>query len=129
MRVHPRFLIALWDQVKGRGGPHHLTGDRSKDIRMGTLRYVCGQARRPPLPEDPAVLAGRLLFGVVVYQPFIDCNHRTGFLGLEAVMDEAGYKLSIPEDEVAEFLLGIRDIPKDEEDRVIRWVRRSFRQA
>ncbi len=125
----PAFLIALWDQAKDRGAPHHLTGNRSQDIRMPEVRYVCDQSRRLPFPKDPGVLAGRFLFGVVVYQPFRDCNHRTGFLGLVAVMDEAGYELSVPEEEASELILGIRDIPMDEEERVIRWVQRSFRRA
>ncbi len=125
----PEVVIALWNEAKDRGAPHNLTGNPSQDLRLATIAYVCDQSRRSPFPEDPAILAGRFLYGVVVNQPFKDCNHRTGFLGLLKVMGEAGYGLSVPEEAVSEFIRGIRDIPRDEEKRVVRWVRLSFHRV
>lgn len=115
-------IVALWTRTFDGFGPHGSRAIRDE----GTVYWVsdgireCGKAGLPPWH-----IAGVGLCRLVKGNPFIDCNHRTGWLLCQTLMEVAGFALVRPTNEVVEFVKSI-DANDRQVEEVIEWVRRSF---
>lgn len=113
-------LVALWSKTFEGFGSHG-----SKVIRdEGTLAWICERLRSAS--DRPASdVAGVALYLIVSKHPFMDCNHRTGWLLAQTIMELGGFELVRPTSEVVAFVRAI-DIEELSEETVKEWVARSF---
>lgn len=120
--VDHELVRALWSKTFDGFGPH---GSRS--IRdEATLVWICDRVREAALSyRAPHEVAGVALCLIVTKHPFMDCNHRTGWLLCQTIMELAGYELVRPTNEVVDFVRSIDRLDL-EEQKVIEWVERSF---
>lgn len=120
--VDVAFVKSLWHLTFDVGGEH-----TSKSVRdEGTIEWVVDGIRRAGSEGRPVWdLAGVALHRVVREHPFMDCNHRTGWLLCRTLMTAAGYDIAISRDDVVSFVKSIDAIGLNEEE-VREWVRSSF---
>jgi prophage maintenance system killer protein len=92
----------------------------------GTVYWISDGVRDCARAGDPPwQVAGLALYRTVTGHAFIDCNHRTGWLLCQTLMELAGFELVRPTNEVVDFVKSI-DARDREVDEVVEWVRHSF---
>ena len=115
-------IVRMWRLTFDVGGPHGCKSIRDE----GTLEWVADSVRRGMGARDQMwATGGAVLYRVVNGHPFMDCNHRTGWLLCRSLMTEAGYDLAVPSHEVVRFVKSI-DTNSLSEQQVQDWVRQSF---
>lgn len=120
--VDDELLIAMWGRTWEGYGPHG-----SREIRdEATVFWICESIRRAGREMMPPFhVAGIGLCRIVKGHAFIDCNHRTGWLVCQTLMEVGGYELVRPTNEVVDFVKSIDSTDRPEEE-VVEWVRHSF---
>lgn len=118
----PELIRALWMKTFEGFGPHG-----SKVVRdEGTLVWISDRIRMASRNgRSPVEVAGVALYLIVAKNPFIDCNHRSGWLVCQTIMELAGFELVRPTNEVVDFVKSI-DRLELTENTVIEWVGHSF---
>ena len=92
----------------------------------GTIEWVVDGIHRTRSEGRPMWdVAGVALHRIVREHPFMDCNHRTGWLLCRTLMRAAGYDVAVSDDEVVSFVKSIDSLGRREEE-VREWVRRAF---
>lgn len=115
-------IRALWSKTFKGFGRHGSMVVRDE----GTISWIVESVRRAGSNREPAwCVAGCGLYRTVTGHAFIDCNHRTGWLLSQTLMECAGYELTRPTNEVVRFVKSIDGEGRDEEE-VKEWVRRAF---
>lgn len=115
-------VMSLWELTFDVGGKHHTKKVRDE----ATVEWVVDCLRRASARGDPTWAIGAMaLHHVVREHPFMDCNHRTGWLLCRTLMYEGGYRLALPSVEVVRFVRSIDSLALDE-PAVVEWVRRAF---
>jgi hypothetical protein len=118
-------LVGLWQEATRAGGPHYLTGQADRDIRRPRLRSLLASARSLG-PSPAARYAARMWLTIVIDQPFIDCNKRTGALVARTLLRLTGHRESVSEAEMAEVGNTLSDVRPHEEERLCAWIERAF---
>jgi death-on-curing family protein len=92
----------------------------------GTIEWAASGIRKAGEEGEPIWdVAGLALYRIVREHPFMDCNHRTGWLLCRTLMHIFGYELAVSGEEVVAFVKSI-DADRLEEAQVKEWVRQSF---
>jgi len=112
----------LWRLTFDLGGPHG-----TKTIRdEGTIDWVVSGIQNAGSAGEPIwVVAGQALHRIVREHPFMECNHRTGWLLCRTLMQADGYHLALPGADVIRFVKSI-DADTLDEQTVREWVRQAF---
>ncbi len=120
--VDVAFIKSLWRLTFHIGGKHESMSVRDE----GTIEWVVDGIHRTGA-EDRSMydVAAVALHRVVREHPFMDCNHRTGWLLCRTLMRVAGYDVAISGNEVVSFVKSIDSLGRDEQE-VREWVRRAF---
>jgi len=120
--VDDQLIKALWRLTFDVGGEHY-----SRQIRdEGTIDWVADGIRRAGIEgRSVADVAALGLYRIVREHPFVDCNHRTGWLLCRTLMLSVGFETAVPRTDVIEFVRSI-DAKELSLDAVEEWVRRSF---
>lgn len=120
--VDTAFIKSLWRLTFHVGGKHESMSVRDE----GTIEWVVDGIHRTGSEGKPMWdVAGVALHRVVREHPFMDCNHRTGWLLCRTLMLVAGYDIAVSRDEAVSFVKSIDALGRNEEE-VREWVRRSF---
>lgn len=120
--VDVAFIKSLWQLTFHIGGKHESMLVRDE----GTIEWVVDGIHRTGSEGKPAYdVAGVALHRVVREHPFMDCNHRTGWLLCRTLMRVAGYDVAISGDEVVSFVKSIDALGREEQE-VREWVRQAF---
>ncbi|MDE1822216.1 MAG: Fic family protein [Euryarchaeota archaeon] len=119
--ITPDLLIAIWQSTIDEGSGHFSREVKYPTVLAKISNYLQNEALRVP----PWEACGTVLFRFVDEQPFGDCNHRTGWFLVQALMARAGYRLVRSEDHIVDFLRGMvnRAVTREQ---AIAWVRESF---
>jgi death-on-curing family protein len=118
----PDLIIALWSRTFTEYGPHHSQVIRDE----GAIHWVSESIKRAGTDHKSAPeIAACGLHRLVTGHAFVDCNHRTGWLVCQTLMELAGYDLVKPTPEVVDFVKSIDRENKSEEE-VASWVGKSF---
>jgi len=120
--IDSSFIISLWRLTFNVGGKHESYSIRDE----GTVEWIAHSVRRAAEAGDSCwEVAGMALHRMINAHPFMDCNHRTGWLVCRTLMLVDGYELAIPGDEVVNYLKSI-DARQLDEETVKEWVRSAF---
>jgi prophage maintenance system killer protein len=120
--VDAEFVKTLWRLTFDLGGAHGAKVVRDE----GTIEWIVDGIHTGANDGDPAwTIAGRALHRIVREHPFVDCNHRTGWLVCRTLMQVGGYELALPSVDVVQFVKSI-DAESLDEDAVREWVKQAF---
>jgi prophage maintenance system killer protein len=121
--IDAAFIVTLWRLTFNAAGGKHDSYSIRDEGTVEWIAYVVRKAAEEGAPSWDT--AGLALHRVVTTQPFMDCNHRTGWLLCRTLMLVDGYELAIPGDEVVSYVKSI-DQEELDEQRVKEWVRAAF---
>jgi death on curing protein len=68
--------------------------------------------------------AAAMAESLIINHPFVDCNKRTGFLGMFAVLNEGNYFISVPDNEIYNLTIGI-STGKIKFDEIVEWLKNN----